>query len=293
MTQQAVSQRIRSLEKSMGLTLIVRSSRGSTTTPVGNLIIEWAAALLSASDMFTAAVNALQHERKREFRVAASLTIAEHLVPRWLTRWHASSERPIVQLTAANSSAVIDLVRRGDVDLGFIETPDIPTGLNSAPVAHDQLLVVTAPTHPWTKKHTVTPEQLAATPLLAREEGSGTRRTLERALAAAEFHSIAPPAAVIPSALGIRTTAAAGYAPAVLSALTVNDDIQAGRLVRIHVDGLDLKRPLTAIWNSDPTADTTRFLHTITESRSHLDDAQNRETMKSKSIPGSGNHAAT
>lgn len=262
-SQQAVSLRVRGLEQSIGMPLLVRSTRGSALTPAGELAVEWAVTLLAAAEAFSAAVGTLQHDRQREFRIAASLTVAEHLIPHWLSLWHLGPTTPDVQLTAVNSGAVIDLVRRGEADLGFIETPDIPSDLNTAVVGQDQLIVVTAPAHPWSGREDVTAAELASTKLLWREEGSGTRRALERALRDAGIESVAPPAAVIPSALGIRTTAAAGYAPAVLSALAVRDDVRSGRLARIRFDGLDLRRPLTAIWTGEPTTDATRLLQIV------------------------------
>lgn len=263
MTQQAVSLRIRGLEESFGIPLLLRSSRGSSLTAAGDVIVEWAATLLAAADSFSAAVSSLGSDRRREFRLAASLTIAEHLVPSWLTSWPTGPDTPMVQLTAVNSATVVDLVRAGDADLGFIETPDTPARLSTAVIGLDRLVLVTAPTHPWASRAGVTAAELAATPLLAREHGSGTRRALERALDDAGIPSLVAPAAVIPSSLGIRTTAAAGYAPAVLSRLSVGDDVRAGRLVVIPVDGIDLVRPLTAIWRGEPTSDTTRFLGVV------------------------------
>jgi DNA-binding transcriptional LysR family regulator len=145
---------------------------------------------------------------------------------------------------------VLARVSDGRADLGFVEGPNVPRSLRSKTVGHDRLVLVVPPGHPWARRRAVTPAELAATPLVSREEGSGTREVL----AAALVRSLGPGAAQAPAALSLSTTSAiraavlAGAAPAVLSRLSVGDDLAAGRLVHVEVTGLDLRRPLRAVW---------------------------------------------
>jgi DNA-binding transcriptional LysR family regulator len=55
-------------------------------------------------------------------------------------------------LTAANTEAAIDHVTAGAADTGFIEGPRQPTSVRSRVIGHDQLVVVTAPGHPWARR---------------------------------------------------------------------------------------------------------------------------------------------
>ncbi len=45
----------------------------------------------------------------------------------------------------------------------------------------------------------------------------------------------------------------AGGGVAALSLRAVRDDLDAGRLVRVVVDGLEVSRPLAAIWHPERT----------------------------------------
>ena len=125
-------------------------------------------------------------------RIAASQTIAEHLVPHWLVelrsveqagrrgrrrRAQAAGYPPtVVELTVANSTGVLELVRDGKAGLGFIETPHLPSDLVTEHVRDDELLVVTAPGHPWaSRRRPLELAEIAATALVMREAGSGTR----------------------------------------------------------------------------------------------------------------------
>ena len=251
-TQQAASLQMRSLESDLGLTLLVRSARGSRLTDAGILVASWAGTVLDAAHRFEGAVDALRSGDGSPVQVAASLTIAEHLLPHWLVDVRANAPGgDLIRLTAVNSAGVIELVRVGSHELGFIETPDVPVDLDSRTLSTDELVVVVRPDHPWTRRRRpLTASELATTPLVVRERGSGTRSTLEAALDRLHL-AMARPAAELPTAAAIRATVIAAGAPAVLSRLAVEDALTAGTLVVVAVSDLVITRPLTALWSSD------------------------------------------
>src|SRR6476469_4247727 len=84
LSQPAVSARMRGLERLVGFTVLARSARGSTLTPEGALLAEWARGVLAAADVLGAGIASLRSDRSARLRVAASLTVAEHLLPGWL-----------------------------------------------------------------------------------------------------------------------------------------------------------------------------------------------------------------
>lgn len=265
-TQQAVSLRIRGLESDLGVRLLTRSPQGSHLTPAGELAVGWAAPMLAAVEEFAGKVRALKTGSGRTLNVAASLTTAEHLLPEWIAAWHRSTRGsgPVIQLTAANSTQVIRLVREGEADLGFIETPYVPGDLGTLVVGHDTVEIVAPASHRWTKNGVVSRHELAKTPLVLREVGSGTRQALEQAMAEAGSPLLAEPAAEIPTALGIRSAVMAGLGPGALSSLVVAEDVRSGRLVRVRIRNLRIERSLTAIWSgSRPPRAAGDFLELI------------------------------
>jgi molybdate transport repressor ModE-like protein len=272
-SQQAVSARIRAMEAQTGVTLVRRTPRGSSLTTEGAVIAEWAARLLDVAAELDAGITAFRADRRSRLRVSSSSTIAEQLLPAWLASFRAAAERPggllgpapDVVLTAVNTETVIAHVTEGAADLGFIEGPRQPRGLRSRVIGHDRLLVVAAPGHPWTRRRGgIGAAELAGTPLVSREGGSGTRDTLTTALAAA----LGPGNAQAPAALSLSTTAAvraavlASAAPAVISELAVADDLATGRLVEIAAPDLDLRRTLRVMWAGpkNPPAGAARDL---------------------------------
>jgi DNA-binding transcriptional LysR family regulator len=261
-SQQALSARMRTLERAMDVTLLARSPSGSHLTEQGGLVVGWAEEVLGAADRLEAGLRSIRSGVSHRLAIAASQTIAEHLVPRWLVELRGIEQAgagpaapftpTVVELTVANSAAVVELVRDVKVRLGFIETPHLPADLLTARLREDEMLVVAAPGHPWARRRGPLPlAELAATPLVMREAGSGTRVTLTDHLAAQDPPLQARIAMELGTSAAVRSAIAAGVGPGVLSRMAVRDDLVLGRLTAIEVEGPPLTRQLTAVWRPD------------------------------------------
>lgn len=251
-SQQAASSRMRTAETLVGAPLLARTRRGSALTQTGDLVVHWASRVVDAAEQLDAGIAALRHDRRAHLKIAASLTVAEYLLPGWLVTMRAHQAtlgiaKTEFTMTAANSERVVDLIASEAADLGFVEGPEPPHALQSRLIGVDQLVVVVGPAHPWAQRPSrrVSAMTLASTPMVAREAGSGTRTVLERAL---RDLPVVPPALELASTAAVRSAVAAGAGPAALSEHAVRDDIASGRLTPIAVTGLDLSRRLHAVW---------------------------------------------
>lgn len=245
-TQPAASGRIKSMEQQLGVALLERSPRGSRPTEAGSLVAEWAQQVIDAAHALDAGIEALRAGRDGRLRIAASMTIAEYLVPGWLLVLRQTHPDMAVTLSAANSTAVAEQVLAGEADLGFVEGRTSPAGLGGTVISEDRLVVVVAPGHPWARRTAVTAAELAATPLVLREEGSGTREVIDRSLL--KYDGPARPLLQLSSTTAIKAAAVSGAGPAAVSELAVAEELADGRLVPVPVPELDLSRPLRAVW---------------------------------------------
>jgi DNA-binding transcriptional LysR family regulator len=256
LTQQAVSARMASLEAQTGVVLFVRTPRGSQLTAAGVVVAEWADRLLDGAHRVDTGLASMRSERRTHLKVVASLTIAEQLMPRWLVSMRAAANLrgatvPEVIMTATNSDHAIAAIRDGAADLGFIETPHVPGGLRSRVIAHDELVVIVPLDHKWARRsRALSASELSQTPLVTREAGSGTRDSLTAALRHTVGDSMqqAQPVLELSSAAAVRAAVLAGAGPAVMSRLSVADDVAAVRLCIVPVPELNLSRELRAIW---------------------------------------------
>ncbi|MGB7364734.1 MAG: LysR family transcriptional regulator [Rhodococcus sp. (in: high G+C Gram-positive bacteria)] len=246
LSQQAVSARVRAAERDIGVRLFDRGTGGVALTPEGVAVLEWAAGILESADRFATGVMSLLSEEGANLTVAASMTVAEHFVPGWMLSMRAQFPAVRTQMRLMNSADVIEHVQNGSADIGFVEGPDVPASLGAAVVAHDELVIVVGPQHPWATARSTTVDELRETPLVQREPGSGTRTTFE--------HSVRPTAAPLielNSITAIKSAVVSATAPTVLSSLAVEAELRTGTLVRVEIPGTTMTRQLRAVWKLD------------------------------------------
>jgi DNA-binding transcriptional LysR family regulator len=247
-SQPSASRRLTTLERGLGLVLVDRTRRGSRLTLAGRVVAGHARRVLDELDDLLAGAGRLRERREAELRVAASLTIAEYLLPAWMGELRARRPELYIGLRVTNSAHVPELVESGEADVGFVEGPRLSRVMSTRQVAEDRLVVVVDPGHPWARRREpLTARELSRTPLVLRESGSGTRQTLDRALHLAGCER-ARALVELGSTTAVRGTVVAGTGPAVLSELAVRRDLDDGLLIAVEVAGVDLTRELRAVW---------------------------------------------
>lgn len=258
LSQQAVSARVRTAEKMLGVVVFVRSPSGVAPTDSGRSILTWADEVLHAAAALDAGAADLRGDPLASASVAVSNTVSEWLFPKWAAAVRRQNPQAKISAIPGNSEQVLDAVQSDRVDLGFVEGPSIPHTVSSLDVARDELVVVVPPEHAWAAAPAPSPgepapppvsaERLGMTPLVMREQGSGTRTTFESALAARGI-TVVPPLMEFGSTAAVREAVFAADAPAVLSSLAVQRDLADRRLVRVPVSGVEFPRTLRAVWN--------------------------------------------
>ncbi|TCO54811.1 DNA-binding transcriptional LysR family regulator [Actinocrispum wychmicini] len=154
-TQQAVSKRVATLEKELGVRLFTRTARGSQLTIDGQAFLPHARTLLHASDRAVASVR----PGSRALRVDV---IGRRLAPAGLLRdfyrAHPDVELDVVTLFDADSA--IAAVRSGTIDASFRAVTKRPDGVSTARVLNEPIELLTGPAHPLADTPAVTPAEL-------------------------------------------------------------------------------------------------------------------------------------
>jgi len=249
LSQPAVTARMNLLERRLGLYLLERGPSGTRLTADGLAVAEYAQRVVDAAVALSAAAEALRDRSTGRLRVAASLTIADHLMPGWLLSLRHAAPQVSITLRVTNSAAVIAAILGRSADIGFVEgTPTPRPGLRTRRIGGDQLVLVVSRDHPWAQRCSlVSPAQLAATPLVLREAGSGTRQVLEDQLARQGLRTMTQ--LELGSTAAIFAAARRGEAPAVVSSLAVGEELASQHLMSVQVPELDLRRTFRAVWS--------------------------------------------
>ena len=237
MTQSAASVAIASLEARYGVQLFHRIGRSIALTEAGREFLIESKKLLEHARLVETALIEVSDLRRGSLSLLASLTFASYRLPLIMLTFHRQHPAISLSLKIANTAEVAEAVLAGTTDLGFVEGDVEDPMFVKIPMEDDQLVVVVAPDHPWAKEGRVTAEQLATSPWILREPGSGTRQVLGEGLAQ---HGIALEdldiALELPSNEAVRSAVEAGAGAAAMSGLVVQNAVSMGALVRVEFD---------------------------------------------------------
>lgn len=227
-SQSAASSALVELESLLGVPLFDRVGRRLVLNENGRAFLPRAASLVEAA-------GELEHlfsgRHAAPLRVAASMTIGEHILPPLLARWKASHPHSVVQLRIANTTDVLAAVAAFDADIGFIEGPQTHADLLVREWMTDEMVIVAAPAHPLAGRAAVPRAALRAARWALRERGSGTREAADRWLLAQlgqvqiDFELGTPEA--------LKALVAAGDALAVLPRHSVAASLARGELAEL------------------------------------------------------------
>lgn len=245
LTQSAATKRLRSLERRVGAALLRRHALGVVPTELGRLLYPEAKQVLAALAGAQQAVSGYQAGSAVPLRLAASQTIGEFVLPAWLAEFRladgAGAAR--VELGIANSPRVLSEVRAGDVDVGFVEGLDALDGLDVLRLLRDEIVVVVAQSHPWTRRERpVDVRELEGVSYLTREQGSGTRAVAEAALRAVGV--LLTPQLEVASTQSLKRAVRDGGFTLISRLAIESSDAE---LAVVDVQGVDLRRDLCAV----------------------------------------------
>jgi len=233
LTQSAVSNALAALEVRHGVRLFDRVGRGIVLNATGHAFLAEARAVLARSEAAEAALTDLAGLKRGHLSLFASQTIASYWLPSRLVAFHGDYPGIDLDVAVGNTQEVAEAVRDGAVELGLVEGSVDDPALAQQIVSLDQMALLTAPSHPWADGRPLTAAMLAAEPWIMREAGSGTRSTLEAALAGAGVDLAGLKIAMtLPTNEALLTAARARAGVVALSESVAAEAIESGRLVR-------------------------------------------------------------
>ncbi|MBO0680627.1 LysR family transcriptional regulator [Mycolicibacterium sp. S2-37] len=184
--QPAVSAAIARLERELGQPLLDRSRRQVTTTAAGAAVLPHARAALTAVSDARRAVEELSELVRGSVSIG---TVTSHSVdvPALLEEFHRAHPAVEITLGSADSDALIDGVRTGRLDLviASVGADEVLDGLATVVVTDEAIDAAVCRGDPWRRRRSVPLTALADRPLIALPTGTGIRRRLDDACAAA------------------------------------------------------------------------------------------------------------
>lgn len=234
MSQPAVTFQIKQLEEHFNARLFDRQHNRISLTPPGEMVMGYAARMLSLSEEMEARVAEMTSEIRGPLMIGASLTIAEYILPSILGAFKSSYPGVEPRLQVGNSETIFSNVQEHFLDLGLIESPSRHHGMVIETCCNDELVVVCAPDFDLADKKELTPKQLEKYHFVGREPGSGTREFFDSYL---REHDISPDLLNRVMELGspeaIKRVVGAGLGYTILSRAAVQVESKSGDLIII------------------------------------------------------------
>lgn len=226
-SQSAASASLVELEQLLEVELFDRVGRRLVLNENGRSFLPKAASVIESA-------GELEHmfhgHHAAPLRVAASMTIGEHILPPLIAFWKESHPNSSVQLHIANTTEVLNAVASFDADIGFIEGPQTHADLTVRDWTSDEMVIVASPSH-LLAGISASRADLREARWAMRERGSGTREAADRWLLAqignvqVDFELGTPEA--------IKALVASGDALAVLPRHSVSMALARGELVEL------------------------------------------------------------
>lgn len=248
LSQPAVSRQIKQLEADLGVRLFEQIGKSLHPTDAARVLIAEAERLLGAIERAGEAVRAHRSASRGSLRVGASSTPGFYLLPRVLGRFHRSHPGVELSYMVENSLRIEQGILRNELDLGFVGAPLGSADIHQEHILDDEIVGFAAPDHPLAGR-TIQPAELAGAVRVTRELGSATRRLFEEWLAAEGVDAGRAIALRCPEAVKVLVAAGIGFS--FMSACGLEAEIRGGRLARLDVHGLDLRRPLCLVRHRD------------------------------------------
>ncbi len=245
LSQSATSTALAELERQFSCQLLDRVGKRLRLNALGFQLLPKAVALLDRAEEIEELLRGQQGIGSLD--VGATLTIGNYLGTLLISDFMQRHPGSRIRLAVRNTQEIIDRVRQHELDLGLIEGHCEEESIITQPWVEDELSVFCSPRHPLAGQGPVELDRLLREAWIMREQGSGTRLTLEQAARhrRGRFNTLLE----LEHTEGIKRAVESGLGIGCISRLALRDAFRRGSLVPIPTPELDLSRQFAFIWH--------------------------------------------
>jgi DNA-binding transcriptional LysR family regulator len=257
LSQSAISQRLRALERQYNQTLIDRGQgRGQAeATAAGKILYQGARRLLREAAALDAHMRELSDELRGTVRVATVYSVGLHALPPRLKPFLAAHPQVNVHLEYKPTDEVYQDVMSGAVDIGIVACPTTRRGIVIAPFGEEEMAVICAPEHPLARKASVRIKDLEGTSFIGFATDIPTRKLIETRLASAGVR--VRNTASFDNIETIKNIVEIGNGISILPVDTVRQEVREGALVAVPFARADSFRRPTGLLVKKARAERT------------------------------------
>ena len=242
LTQPAVSMQIKQLEQSVGLPLFEQLGKKVFLTDAGHELSRYSSAITTQLDELEQVVDEMKGLQRGRLTIAVATT-ANYFVPRLLAAFCQRHGDVTVSLEVTNREQLLKGLVENRTDLVIMGQPPKDMDLVAERFMDNPLVMIAPPGHPLAKVQQIPLKRLLEETFLVREQGSGTRSSVERFFAANQLALSTP--MEMSSNEAIKQGVAAGLGLGIVSLHTLSMELALKRLEILDV----VKFPIMRYWH--------------------------------------------
>lgn len=245
-TQSAVSQRIKALEKEFGVPFIERYGTEFRLTKAGEFLYHGARRILAELREVEERLQEIGGKTGGSVKVATIYSVGLYELDPFVKKFLKSHPDIEVQIEYSRANKISQDVVHGAIDLGIVAYPTNKPQLRSIPFREDELVLICRADHPLSQHESLSLKQLATQPFVAFQRDIPTRKALDEifkkhgvsVMAKAEFDNIEL----------IKRAVEIGLGLSVVPSVTVKTEVQAGLLKSIPLAEGPFMRPIVILY---------------------------------------------
>ena len=267
MTQPAVSQYIRMLEREIGTKLLERSNKYVRLNKAGEIVYHHAKEILGLYEKMQSLVDDLTNNAKGALSIGASYTFGEYVLPHIIAKMN--EKYPLIEPTIriGNTKEIEECVKSHQLDVGIVEGMITSDHLLTEPFAEDVMHIVVASNHRFAgNTEEIEVSELYGETWIVREHGSGTRSATDDMFRLLELK----PKKMMEfgSTQLIKESVEAGLGISLLSRWSIRKELTLGTLHKIKVKGLPFTREFSIVTQTPfQTKSVQVFLELLRENK--------------------------
>jgi DNA-binding transcriptional LysR family regulator len=178
-SQSAISRQILLLEEEMNETVFLRVGRKIRITPAGDALVQLSHRVFGDIKETVTLISESQQVVSGTLRLAGGMTVCMYVFPALLQEYRRQHSGVEIKLITGTSQRLLQEIRAGAADVGFITLPVNEPELVTVPAMEEEMLLVAHPSHPLAKKRRIVAQDLAQQPFVLFEAVSNSRRIVD------------------------------------------------------------------------------------------------------------------
>jgi DNA-binding transcriptional LysR family regulator len=263
-TQSAVSQQLRAMEKHFAVLIVDRSQKQFRLTREGQKLYDSAKEILHRYDKLTSELQEMKKVISGTIHISTIYSIGLHELPPYITRFLKEYPSVNVRVEYRRSNLVYEDILHNSVDLGLIAYPNKMRQLDVIPFLEDRLVLICNPEHPLAKKKAVEIRDLAEENFIGFDQDIPTRKATDQMF---RDHKIdTEPVMEFDNIETVKRAVEINAGVSIVPSATIKQEIKQGLLKAIPIKGTNVTRPLAIIHRKGRvlTPAMKKFISTLT-----------------------------